>query len=156
MNDTLLINHMVLIDPFENKVDSIILDRPEIDGSMLRHNIGCHTLARVQLSKTIDLWVDDEGLFAQDQRFFAIGTFPNPIAGKGLVTTHSGPNTASLPSHLTAAEIARWVRFIGDQYDLENFIKTGHIQRPHSGVLDPETGNLDVMWEWKAQPREDA
>ncbi|MCB1423193.1 MAG: DUF3846 domain-containing protein [Nitratireductor sp.] len=156
MNDTLLINHMVLIDPFENKVDSIILDRPEIDGNLLRHNIGCNTLARVQLNNSIDLWVDDEGLFAQDQQFFAIGSYPNPIAGKGLVTGLSGPDTVSLPSTITATDIARFVRFIGDQYDLENFIEMGHIQRPHSGMMDPDTGEVSVFWQWTAQPREDA
>ena len=72
-----------LIDPFERAIT-------EVDYSGNYQDIyglcGYDTFTVVTFNDQGDgVYVDDEGLFKSDQKFFVIGSYPQPLAGRGLV-----------------------------------------------------------------------
>jgi hypothetical protein len=81
----------ILIDPFECKVSAV-----EYDGgdymqiypllSHPAHPVDTFTTARIDTLKGNDaLFVDDEGLFKNPQRWFQMAGGYQPFAGKGLI-----------------------------------------------------------------------
>ena len=70
----------LLIDPFRKEVRVV-----HHDGSLasLYGLLHCD-LVTVAPCGEFDLFVDDEGLFKADQRFFMVDGFPQPLAGYAL------------------------------------------------------------------------
>jgi hypothetical protein len=70
----------LLIDPFRKEVRVV-----HHDGSLasLYVLLNCD-LVTVAHSYKFDLFVDDEGLFKADQKFFMVDGFPQPLAGYAL------------------------------------------------------------------------
>ena len=70
----------LLIDPFRREVKEV----PH-DGSLdsLYELLHCD-LVTVAHCGEFDLFVDDEGMFKADQRFFMVDGFPQPLAGYAL------------------------------------------------------------------------
>ena len=100
----------VLIDPISKTVSDI-----EIENNLtgMQHAIGDRHIELVRISNREDLYVDEEGLFVEDQEFFVItGDTGNqvPLAGKGLVigSTPAGNNKST---KLTAIEVRNMVEF---------------------------------------------
>lgn len=58
------------------------------------------------------LFVDDEGLFKENQSFFRIGDYHSPLAGKGLIlgTDEEGESVAS---KISLAKLSESVEFLG-------------------------------------------
>jgi hypothetical protein len=73
----------VLIDPYEETVSDI-----EYDGNYksIYPHIRCHVFTAVSLGDD-DVFVDDEGLLklTPKTKFFRIPTYPNPLAGYGMI-----------------------------------------------------------------------
>lgn len=70
----------------------------------------CYDCARV--SREGDgIFVDDEGLFKQDQRFFLHADYPNPLAGKGLMLGCDAEGESIAPS-CTLDELVSKIRWV--------------------------------------------
>jgi hypothetical protein len=97
-----------LIDPAERSVREV-----ETTGELdsLYELLGCDLVDAVRLDDC-DVWIDDEGLFKPEPRFFSF-TDPNvpPLAGRGLVlgVDDEGNCTEPKPS---LDEIAKRVMFV--------------------------------------------
>lgn len=77
----------ILIDPFAKTVTDFDLNK---DGGFEEINtaIGSHTFTSAAVDHESDtLYVDDEGLFKENQKFFFLPNFSpyQPLAGKGLI-----------------------------------------------------------------------
>lgn len=72
----------LLIDPFEKTITPVYYDG---DFHSIYTLIDCGTFDVVRCGK-YDLFVDDEGLFKENQAFFMVADYPQPLAGKALVT----------------------------------------------------------------------
>tara|TARA_R110000822_G_scaffold35007_8_gene98886 strand:+ start:376 stop:729 length:354 start_codon:yes stop_codon:yes gene_type:complete len=72
-----------LIDPFQQEVTEVNYSG---DFKQIYEFIDAHTFDVARLNAKGDgIYVDDEGLYAEDQRFFQHKFYPSPLAGKGLV-----------------------------------------------------------------------
>ena len=74
----------ILIDPFTQTIEEVDYsgDYKDIYGL-----IECDLFTTVYLPNTSDdtLFVDDEGLYVENQRFFKIEGYEQPLAGRGLL-----------------------------------------------------------------------
>lgn len=74
-----------LIDPFEKKIEVVEVSGGKSHLSEIYAAIGrdCFDVIRVG---SVDVgYVDDEGLFRADQRYFTLPSYSQPLAGKCLV-----------------------------------------------------------------------
>lgn len=95
----------ILIDPHDETVSTV-----QYDGNYqsIYKLIGCDTFDVVSLDDTNSLYIDDEGLFRPDQKFFWAKGWPHPLAGKALIlgTTEDGDSAETdLSSHTVAAQL---------------------------------------------------
>jgi len=98
-----------LIDPFACTVTAV-----EYDGDY--HSIYQLIGADLFDAVTVDgcgttLFIDDEGLFRECQRFFVHAGYPQPLAGKALVlgTDLAGASVAPCATLEQVAAAVRWV-----------------------------------------------
>lgn len=100
----------ILIDPFTETVTETEVSNDYRD---IYRAIGADCFCTVQITPTETLFLDDEGLFkvAEGIRCFFIKSYPQMLAGKGLIlgVDHQGE---SVPSKLPVAEVRERVRFI--------------------------------------------
>lgn len=93
----------ILIDPFTETVEEIEYSGDWKDISAL---LDCSLFTCVYFDMNEDveyddtLYVDDEGMYVENQRFFKIAGYPQPLAGKGLVlgSTEDGDSTDCVSS----------------------------------------------------------
>ena len=74
----------LLIDPFMETVQEIDYSG---DWKDIRTLLKCDIFTTVYFDdmSTDSVFVDDEGLYVENQRFFKLGGYPQPLAGYGLV-----------------------------------------------------------------------
>ena len=74
----------ILINPFTQTIEEVDYSGDYKDIYSL---IECDLFTTVYLPNTSDdtLFVDDEGLYVENQRFFKIDGFEQPLAGRGLL-----------------------------------------------------------------------
>ncbi len=102
----------LLIDPFEKTITPVYYDG---DFHSIYNLIDCSCFDVVRCGK-YDLFVDDEGLFKDDQRFFLVFDYPQPLAGKALVvgcdeegnTIEPGITIAELEARLLWVDGVLW------------------------------------------------
>ena len=99
-----------LIDPFRQTVEQI-----EYSGDFRQIykliDAECFDVARLN-AKGDGIFVDDEGLYAEDQRFFQHRLYPNPLAGKGLVIGCDMNNGESADASMTLRELVDDVEWV--------------------------------------------
>jgi hypothetical protein len=98
----------ILIDPFTRTISDA-----EYDGNYetIYRLIDCECFDAVTINKNGEtVWVDDEGLFKEDQAFFMIAGYPDPLAGKGLVL-RTNRHGESVGTQLTVEHLEDMVRF---------------------------------------------
>ena len=106
----------ILIDPFLKKVNTVKVENDLKD--FYRH-IGCSMVEIVNLTQYIDntyvqdIWVDEEGLLKNDQRFFKVHNLPfghhGVIAGKALMLKcgdEGGTESTTLDIHEVTPRIS--------------------------------------------------
>ena len=78
--------------------------------------IGCSDINMVRISADDLVWVDGEGLFKEDQEFFAVTSYYQPLAGRGLVLGigNEGENTAA---KISLAELSAMVTWPDVEFD---------------------------------------
>ena len=96
-----------LIDPFEKAITSVYYDG---DFHSIYNLIDCRTFDCVRCGK-YDLFVDDEGLFKEDQKFFATFDYPQPLAGKALVVGVDREGE-TIPPSITLEELEARILFV--------------------------------------------
>lgn len=98
-----------LIDPFKREVTTV-----QYNGDY--HHIyalidcECFDIARIN-AKGDGIFVDDEGLFKEEQAFFIVKGYGNPLAGKGLVLGSDDEGNSVSP-HITLDELRSRVMFV--------------------------------------------
>jgi hypothetical protein len=84
----------ILINPFEREITTVIRsdDYKDIYTYLSRPDFDVNTFTVVHLDEFNDIFIDDEGLYVEDQAFFSIaGTHSELVlAGMGLVLGHDG------------------------------------------------------------------
>ena len=97
----------LLIDPFEKTISPVYYDGQL---SSLYAMLKCD-LVTVAPCGSFDLFVDDEGLFKADQRYFLADGYPQPLAGYALaVAVDNEGNT--IPPAVTLEELEARVLWV--------------------------------------------
>jgi hypothetical protein len=99
-----------LIDPFLKTVQAI-----DYNGNWetIGPAIDCDLFDIARFDDNGDgVFVDNEGLFKENQAFFVIDGYPSPLAGKGLVLgcDENGEATAPTVSHADLLKKVQWMR----------------------------------------------
>lgn len=100
-----------LIDPFAKTVTETSLDR-RLGLKDIYRLMECSTIDAVRFHDRSDvIYVDDNGLYADDQRFFKVEGYPQPLAGKALYvgTTEEGEDCAPT---LTLDQVQYMIEFM--------------------------------------------
>jgi hypothetical protein len=79
----------------------------------LYETMRCDTVTALDVGAGLTLWLDDEGLFKESQKFFELGKYPDPLAGIAVIlsTTQDG-DSVDVDERLTIEMVEREVRFI--------------------------------------------
>jgi hypothetical protein len=87
----------ILIDPFTETIEVVDYSGDWRDISAM---LGCDLFTTVYTEMADTIYVDDEGLYVEDQRYFKLKGHPQPLAGKGLVlgSTDDGDSTDCVSS----------------------------------------------------------
>ena len=73
----------ILIDPFTRTITERDIARDGLKD--IYDSISAECFCCVALDRGDALYCDDEGLYRENQEFFAIGRYPQPIAGRALI-----------------------------------------------------------------------
>lgn len=100
----------ILINPFDKTIEEIEYSGDWKDISSL---LECDIFTTVYFDDTTDsVYVDDEGLYVEDQAFFTIGNYPQPLAGCGLILGCNDEGD-SVDCKTTLEEAKAMVKFLG-------------------------------------------
>jgi len=73
----------ILIDPFAQEIVEVDYSG---DWRDIKKFLQCDLFTTVYMPDTTDsIFVDDEGLYVENQRYFKFASYPQPLAGMGLV-----------------------------------------------------------------------
>jgi len=101
----------ILIDPYARAITEVEHDDSLASIYALLH-ADCFDCVRINTVGDV-IYVDDEGLYRQDQ-FFAYDRYPNPLAGRGLVLG-TGSQGESIDPTITVEDLEDKVRWITSQ-----------------------------------------
>lgn len=107
-----------IVNPKEQKVSLV---KSMIDPSgyeWISDLIGARMFTFVRLYENGDgVYIDDEGLYAEDRHFWIHKNYPQPLVNKGLfVGTDKEGNT--VPPQTSLTEFEKDIKFIGDTHDM--------------------------------------
>lgn len=97
----------ILIDPFTETIEAVDYSGDYKDIYAL---LGCDLFTTVYTEMADTIYVDDEGLYVEDQRYFKLKGYPQPLAGRGLVlgSTDDGDSTDCVSSLQDIQDIVEW------------------------------------------------
>ena len=100
----------ILIDPFTETIELVDYSGDYKDIYTL---LECDLFATVYIDDCDTIYVDDEGLYQEPQRFFQYKGMPQPLAGRGLIlgTDEEGDSTDCL---LTVEQVRDMVTWCAD------------------------------------------
>lgn len=99
----------ILIDPFRKTV--IVVD-VESGIEAIYNAIQADTFAVISMKDTKDAaYLDDDGLFKENQEFFAFGNYPHPLGGRALIlgTNDEGRSVDAKSSLAEVFTAVRWL-----------------------------------------------
>jgi len=110
----------ILINPHEETITEV-----EYSGNYkeIYSLIDCRTFDCVRITPNEDMYIDDEGLLMNNQRYFTLlGTGLNNFAGKALLLSHDdeGETTAT---NWTLQEVKNMVQWLPDTYKVEPYME---------------------------------
>jgi len=124
----------ILIDPYTQTIEVVEYSGDYKDIYAL---LGCDLFTTVYTEMADTIYVDDEGLYVEDQRYFKVKGYPQPLAGKGLVlgSTDDGDSTDCVSS-------------LDDILDIVEFCPEGTYVEPVMAVLpidDDDDFDIDML-----------
>ena len=107
----------ILINPFDETVKEVVYSG---DYHEIYYLTDCTTFDVVRLSDTDDMYVDDEGLLKNSNRYFSL--FNHNFAGKALLLGHDdeGETTAT---QFTVEDIKKAVSFLPEGHREEPYME---------------------------------
>ena len=105
----------ILIDPLDQSVSEVDYNG---DYKALYNLLNCRTFDCVRIDDTNDMYVDDEGLLKNPNRYFKYGQ--QTLAGMGLILAHNDEGE-SVGTTLSSAEVFEKVEFLPE----------GHVEEPY-------------------------
>jgi Domain of unknown function (DUF3846) len=108
----------ILIDPVERTITEV-----EHDGNYksIYPQLGCDLFTCVYLENDDAIFVDDEGLLKGGQHFFKVNTYPQPLAGRGLILGCDADGE-TVGATISLAEITERITFLGDLAGAQTYI----------------------------------
>ena len=121
------------INPFSQKITTVDYDGDyQSISRMIDASRGYFDVVRLYQNQDA-AFVDDEGLYVEDQQFWIHRNYPQPLAGKALVLGCNDEGD-SIEPQTSFEKLANDIKFIGDSFEL-NLLHTfvGNIDdyRPH-------------------------
>ena len=99
-----------LIDPFACTITEVHYNGEH--SSIYKHiDADCYDCARLN-AEGDGLFVDDEGMFKEDTRFFLHEDYPQPLAGKALMLGCNMDDGETQAPYTTLDELVRKVKFV--------------------------------------------
>ena len=106
-----------LIDPFNQKIEVAIYSSDYKDISkLIEADSGLFDVVRLYANQDV-AFVDDEGLYVEDQKFWIHKNYPTPLAGKALVLGTDDEGDSISPA-TTIEQLKDDIKFIGDRFEL--------------------------------------
>lgn len=129
----------ILIDPFTETIEVVDYSGDWQDISTL---LECSLFTTIDLDENNTLYVDDEGLYVEDQRFFNLEGYPQPLAGRGLVLGYT-PDGDSTDSSLTISQVQDMVSWCPEGLTVEPSFEVLGFNNPADILealgIDPKT-----------------
>ena len=107
----------ILINSFDESVSEVDYNG---DYKEIYNLIDCDTFDVVPLDDTNDMYVDDEGLLKNPNRYFKYGQ--RTLAGKGLILAHDDEGE-SVGTTLNSAEVFENVKFLPEGHTEEPYME---------------------------------
>ena len=106
-----------LIDPFNQKIEVAIYSGDYKDISkIIEADSGLFDVVRLYANQDV-AFVDDEGLYVEDQKFWIHKNYPTPLAGKALVLGTDDEGDSISPA-TSIEQLKDDIKFIGDRFEL--------------------------------------
>lgn len=100
----------------------------------------------------VTMYVDDEGLFKTDQKFFTLwnnGHTGVLYAGKAVITsTDEEGDTVELHADVTVDRVEKLVAFLGDEVNARAAIGVGRVGQPKTVIHTEKSPEGDEIWRW--------
>lgn len=101
----------ILIDPFAKSVSQIDIDKKDVLGGLYAA-MQCGTIDLVRYGK-LDVFVDDEGLMKDGQKFFKLIDGHQPLAGRAVIL-ESDDEGDSIATDVSVADVYAFTMFEAD------------------------------------------
>lgn len=98
----------ILIDPYTQTIEVVDYSGDYKDISAL---LDCELFTTVYSDLPDTIYLDDEGLYVENQKFFKLKGYPQPLAGKGLVLGTDYDTGESVDCVSSLEDILRAVEF---------------------------------------------
>ena len=107
----------ILIDVKNQEITEVLHDNTL--ESIYKH-VDCRTFDVVNIDGVNSIYIDDEGLFVEDQLYFEYsgGTHKVQLAGNGLILGLNHDSGDSISTTLTAEEVRNKVVFLPDGFSI--------------------------------------
>ena len=121
-----------LIDPFNHTITEVEYSGDYREISTL---LQCSLFTTVTLNEEGDtLFVDDEGLYVDNQRFFTVEGYPQPLGGRGLVLGSDCEGESVAPQKVTAADLRGLIGWVRPDLELQEMkVEEGEVEHPVFG-----------------------
>jgi len=103
----------LLIDAHTQEIREIVLDAKDTLAGMQKAVDGLICRATIIETTGDEVYVNDEGLFAENQVFFSVAGGHQPFAGNGVVVRYD-ENGNNIGTDLPIAELSRLITWHGD------------------------------------------
>ena len=121
----------IMIDPYTETIEVVDYSG---DWRDIKTLLGCELFTTVYISDEDSSYVDHEGLYVEDQKFFKLQGYPQPMAGRGLVIgTDEEGNSTDCVSTLEQIQ------------DMVEFCPEGTHVEPVMAVFPPEDVDVDTL-----------
>ena len=106
-----------VVDPFNQKIEPVIYTGDYKDISkLIEASSGLFDVVRLYANQDV-AFVDDEGLYVENQKFWIHKNYPTPLAGKSLILGTDDEGDSISPA-TPIEQLKDDVRFIGDRFEL--------------------------------------
>jgi hypothetical protein len=102
----------LLINPIDKTIEEVEYDG---DYKQIYKYIDASPFGVVDIPNDDTIYIDDEGLYKDNQHFFIHKDVPTPLGGKALVLGADHDTGDSTSVHATRKELKHRITFIGEQ-----------------------------------------